>query len=370
MTLIAHTGAAVFDGARLWGCGVLLTHEGRFVGVGDAVPAGAVVREWSGGTVLPGFVDLQVNGGGGVLFNDAPTIATLRVMAQAHRALGTRAFLPTLITDSFDQTKAAIDAVALARAQGMPGIAGLHLEGPHLALARKGAHDGALIRPMDGRDLALLCDAVPRVGNLMVTVAPESVSAAQISALHRAGVIVSLGHSDCSYDDAIAAMAAGATCVTHLFNAMSGLASRAPGLVGAALEQPVAAGLIADGVHVHPTVMRAALRAKPVGVFLVSDAMATAGSDIGGFTLNGRQVLRRHGRLTLADGTLAGADLTMGQAVGVMVSQVGVPLTRALAMATSVPAALLRGFDGVGRFSPGLPVNAIHIAHDGTVTAV
>jgi len=370
MTLIAHTGAAVFDGARLWGLGTLVLRDGRFAGVTGAVPEGAEVRVWQGGTLLPGFVDLQVNGGGGVMFNHAPTLATLAVMAKAHGRLGTRAFLATLISDTPDVTRAAIDAVAQARAQGMTGIAGLHLEGPHLSLARKGAHDGALIRPMGDGDLALLCAAVARVGNLMVTLAPEAARAAQIARLRDAGAIVSLGHSDCTFDAACAAMTAGATCVTHLFNAMSGLNSRAPGLVGAALDRPVSAGLIADGIHVHPATIRAALRAKPAGVFLVSDAMATAGSNIDSFMLNGRQVLRRDGRLTLADGTLAGADLTLARAVGVMVEQVGVPLVRALAMATSVPGALLRDTPCAGRFTLDVSANAIHLARDGTITAV
>ena len=370
MTMIAHRGASVFDGVRLWQPGVMLAEGGRFAGVARDVPKGAVVKEWDGGTLLPGFVDLQVNGGGGVMFNDAPTVATLAVMAAAHWRLGTRAMLPTLNTNIPAHTGAAIEAVEQARAQGVPGIAGLHLEGPHLSVARKGAHDAGLIRPMGADDLVLLCDVVRRVGVLMVTVAPEAVTLAQITALRAAGVIVSLGHSDCSYEAGCAAFDAGATCVTHLFNAMSGLSSRAPGLVGAALDRPVAAGLIADGIHVHPATIRAALRAKPEGVFLVSDAMATAGSDIDQFTLNGRTVLRRVGRLTLEGGTLAGADLTMGQAVRVMVDQVGLPLERVLRMATSGPATVMGDETGLGHLTRGAPLNCIHMAQGGTIIAV
>jgi N-acetylglucosamine-6-phosphate deacetylase len=371
MTRIAHTGAALFDGTALHSGQALITEDGIVVGIGAPGP-GDTVRPLPGGTLLPGFVDLQVNGGGGVMFNDAPTVATLATMARAHADLGTRALLPTLITDTPAMTAAAIDAVAAAMAQGIPGIVGIHLEGPHLSVARKGAHDPALIRPMADTDLALLCAAARRIPHLMVTVAPESVTPEQIADLTGAGILVSLGHSDCGLDAARAAFAAGAVCVTHLFNAMSQLGNREPGLVGAALEAgAVSAGLIADGIHVHPASIRAALRAKqgPGRVFLVTDAMATAGSDIDGFTLNGRWIRRHDGRLTLQDGTLAGADLDFATAIGVLCGPVGLDRAAALAMATSVPADLLGAGGGLGRFVPGQPARAIHLAEDGTVTA-
>ncbi|WP_411976193.1 N-acetylglucosamine-6-phosphate deacetylase [Sulfitobacter faviae] len=346
------TGAQIHDGKRLHPGKVLAQMQdgSRRILTAEEVPQGIVAEPMTGGVLCPGFVDLQVNGGGGVMFNDSPDLATLRRMADAHRSTGVAALLPTLITDTPDKTEAAIEAVVDAIAEGVPGIIGLHLEGPHLALSRKGAHDGALIRPMREADLALILRAAARLPNLMVTVAPENTSTAQIAAMAEAGVVVSLGHSDADYETCMAAFDAGASCVTHLFNAMSQMGNRAPGLVGATLaREGVHAGLIADGIHVHPASMRNALAAKPEGIFLVSDAMATAGSDITGFTLNGRKVYRAEGRLTLADGTLAGADLEMGRAVHVLTHAVGEPLEVALARAISGPVALLREDMGLGR---------------------
>jgi N-acetylglucosamine-6-phosphate deacetylase len=343
----AYIGARIFDGAGLLDDQALLvlTDGTTRITVPQDLPGDCPTHTLDGGTLLSGFVDLQVNGGGGVMFNDAPTVETLATIAAAHRGLGTTAILPTLITDTPAHTAAAIKAVTDALDQRIPGIAGLHLEGPHLSAARKGAHDGALIRPMQDSDLRGLLDAADRIPNLMVTVAPENVTNTQIKALADAGIIVSLGHSDCDYDTAMAAFDAGARCVTHLFNAMSQAQARAPGLVGAALSHPMATcGLIADGVHVHPAMIRAALAAKtgPGDIFLVTDAMATAGSDITSFQLNGREILRKDGRLTLANGTLAGADLTMPQAIRVMVEDVKEPLEKALARATTIPAGMLR----------------------------
>ncbi len=323
----------IFDGTTLRR-GVLLVDGGVVAGVVDVAPAGVPVADL-GGILCPGFVDLQVNGGGGVMLRDADT---LRQMAQAHARLGTTSFLPTLITDTPAQTRRVVDAVASG---GVAGIVGLHLEGPHLSVARKGAHAAGLIRAMRDDDLAFLCAAGARVGRLMVTVSPESVTPAQIATLARAGVIVALGHSDCSYETAQEYVAAGATVATHLFNAMSQMTAREPGLVGAVLtDGQLDAGLIADGVHVHPATIRAALAAKagPGEVFLVTDGMAVAGTLDTEFTLNGRVIHRREGRLTLADGTLAGADLDFAMAIGVMVDRVGVPLAQALAMATRIPA--------------------------------
>jgi N-acetylglucosamine-6-phosphate deacetylase len=343
----AYIGARIFDGAALRDDQALLvlTNGTTRITAPQDLPSDCPAHSLDSGILLSGFVDLQVNGGGGVMFNDAPSVQTLATIAAAHRGLGTAAILPTLITDTPAQTAAAINAVTDAIDQRTPGIAGLHLEGPHLSVARKGAHDGTLISPMQDSDLRMLLDAADRIPNLMVTVAPENVTNTQIKTLADAGIIVSLGHSDCDYDTAMAAFHAGARCATHLFNAMSQAQARAPGLVGAALSHPMAAcGLIADGVHVHPAMIRAALAAKkgPSDIFLVTDAMATAGSDITSFQLNGREILRKDGRLTLADGTLAGADLTMPQAIRVLVEDVKEPLEKALARATTIPAGMLR----------------------------
>lgn len=351
----AYCGAQIFDGAQLRDGVALVAHaEGRFAVLPEiALPDGCPVEALEGGIIAPGFVDVQVNGGGGVMLGDASGTKTLHRIAQAHGGLGTAALLPTLITDSPQAVAATIHAVEQAIAQGVAGIAGLHLEGPHLSVARKGAHDAALIRPMEPDDLALLLRAADRLPTLMVTVAPENVTLAQIRAMADAGIIVSLGHTDADMATCHAAFDAGARCVTHLFNAMSQLGSRAPGLVGATLErEEVFAGLIADGVHVHPATMRIALAAKPRSdrVFLVTDAMATAGAQIDSFTLGGRDIYRKDGRLTLADGTLAGADLAMAQAVARMVRDGGDTPAQALARAITTPAGLLRDTAGAGAF--------------------
>lgn len=351
----------IFDGTTLHDAHALCVTTGRVTAFGpDAQIAdqGQVV-DLKGDILSPGFVDLQVNGGDGILLNDDPSVETLTRMAQAHRRLGVAQLLPTLITDTPENTRAAIAAATDAIQTGVPGIAGLHLEGPHLSVARKGAHDGELIRPMTPEDLQILLDAASALPVLKVTVAPETVTEAQVQTLSRAGVLVSLGHTDADYDTCLRYFEAGARCVTHLFNAMSQLGSRAPGLVGAALGTgAVSAGLIADAVHVHPQTMRAAWAAKaqPGEIFLVSDAMAVAGSDATSFDLNGRTITRKNGILTLADGTLAGADLDLTTAIKTLVEQVGVSLSDALRAATTVPAKLI-----------GAPVP--DVTRDGTSTS-
>ncbi len=366
---VTFVNGPIFDGTHLQGGAAARFENGRFAallpGMGEARDGQIVDLE--GDILSPGYVDLQVNGGDGVMFNDAPDCATLARIARAHRALGVAALLPTLITDTPETTRAAIAAAIEAVAQGVPGIAGLHLEGPHLSVARKGAHDAALIRPMQADDLQALLAAARALPVLKVTVAPESVSEAQVAALAGAGVLVSLGHTDADYHTCLRHVAAGARCATHLFNAMSQLGNRAPGLVGAVLDQgALSAGLIADGIHVHPATLRAAWAAKsgPGQLFLVSDAMAVAGSDRQEFLLGGRRITRRDGRLTLADGTLAGADLDLTTALRVLVEEVGIGLAEALAAATSVPAALIGQSHGL-RLAPGPALDEmIRIAPD------
>ncbi|MDA7429717.1 N-acetylglucosamine-6-phosphate deacetylase [Primorskyibacter aestuariivivens] len=336
----------VFDGTRLRDGLALRFAAGHLDAIGpdeDVTRDGEII-DLGGDIVSPGYVDLQVNGGDGVMFNDDPSVETLRRIASAHRKLGVRALLPTLITDTRDKTRAAIAAATEAIKADVPGIAGLHLEGPHLSVERKGAHDPALIRPMDRDDLDALLTAAEALPVLKVTIAPENVAEEQVRVLSDAGVLVSLGHTDAGYDRCRRYFAAGARCATHLFNAMSQLGNREPGLVGAVLaDGHVSCGLIADAVHVHPETMRAAWAAKagPGRIFLVSDAMAVAGTDCTQFELGGRRIRRSNGILTLSDGTLAGADLDLTTAVRIMVEKVGVPVETALQAATSVPAALV-----------------------------
>ena len=271
--------------------------------------------------------------------------------------------MPTLITDAPEVTARVIAAGIEAARSGVAGFLGLHLEGPHLDPRRKGAHDAKLIRPMTESDLSQLCQAARDLPALMVTLAPASVTEKQITQLADAGVIVSLGHSEATCAEARAAIAAGARCATHLFNAMSALGNREPGLVGAVLSSTLAAGVIPDGHHVAIETLRVALAARPEGLFLVSDCMAVAGSEAQEFLLGGRKILRRDGRLMLEDGTLAGADLTLPRAVQVMVQEVGLPLDRALGMVTRTPAELLRN-DRLARLIPGAFADIVHLNAD------
>ncbi|MEM8630563.1 MAG: N-acetylglucosamine-6-phosphate deacetylase [Pseudomonadota bacterium] len=364
-------GARIFDGAGFRdGCAMHIS-GGHVATIGPVLEAGrADVFDLGGGIVAPGYVDLQVNGGDGIMFNDDPDTATLHRMAQAHGRLGATSILPTLITDTPENTARAVSATIEATQAAEPGILGLHLEGPHLSIARKGAHDPALIRPMENPDLETLIAAAATLPVLKVTLAPESVTVDQVRALADAGVVVSIGHSDCGFDEATAFAEAGATCATHLFNAMSQLGNREPGVVGAALATgSVFAGMIADFVHVHPATVAVALAAKsgPGRIFLVSDAMAVAGSDATDFSLNGRRVTRENGRLTLDDGTLAGADLDLTTAIRNLVS-IGLDLGDALAMATSVPGDLIGR--RAGRLVEGGPADFVHLSDDLTLAGV
>lgn len=366
---LALTGARIFDGAD-WHDDAALVVSGGLVEaiVGrDAVPANAETIDLGGGLLAPGFVDLQVNGGGGVMLNDHPDFASIETICQAHVPFGTTALLPTLITDTPEITAAAVTAGAEAARRKLPGFLGLHLEGPHLSLARKGAHDPKLIRPMNDADQAALIAARAKLPVLQTTIAPESVTAAQVEALAKAGIVVSLGHSDTDYATATAYADAGASMATHLFNAMSQIGNREPGLAGAAVDSgKVFAGLIADGIHVHPATIEIALKAKqgPARIFLVTDAMATIGTDMTSFTLNGRTIYRKDGSLRLADGTLAGADLDMISAVRFMHKVVGIKLAEALRMASLYAAEAVGQSHRLGRLAKGTAADIVALTDD------
>jgi N-acetylglucosamine-6-phosphate deacetylase len=363
----AIKGATIFDGETWHERSALVVRDGSVEAiVADvAIPAGLRLLETDGGLLAPGFVDVQVNGGGGVMFNDRPDAETIRTICRAHAPFGTTALLPTLITDTPEITAQAIAAGAEAARQNIPGFLGLHLEGPHLSISRKGAHDPALIRPMSDADKAALIAARKQMPVLLTTVAPETVPAWRIAALAAADVVVSLGHSDASSALAATAAEAGASMVTHLFNAMSQIGNREPGLVGAALDTGLlSCGLIADGIHVDPATIGIALRAKqgPGRIFLVTDAMATIGTDMTSFTLNGRTIRRENGRLTLEDGTLAGADLDMISAVRFMHRTLGVELGEALRMASLYPAENIGQGARHGRLAPGARADIVHLS--------
>ena len=306
------------------------------------------------GTLVPGFIDVQVNGGGGALFNSSPTVACIETIGKAHARFGTTGFLPTLITDNVQVMAKAADAVALAVAQKSAGVLGVHFEGPHLSVPKKGVHPQGFIREITEAELAIFCHQ--DLGIRVVTLAPENVSPEVIRLLVESGVKVWLGHSNADYDTVVAALAAGATGFTHLYNAMSPLGSREPGVVGAAIESETAwCGLIVDGHHVHPAAARIALRAKPRGkVMLVTDAMPPVGlDDETSFELFGTQVLRVGDRLNAVTGELAGCVLDMATAVENSVKMLGLPLGEALRMASLYPAEFLGIAESVGRLAVG-----------------
>jgi N-acetylglucosamine-6-phosphate deacetylase len=355
-------GARIFDGERLHDdCALVVEGESvqaltRF----EDRPRGGEQVDLGGGVLSPGFIDWQINGGGGVLFNANPTVDGIAAIAAAHRRAGVTAFLPTVVTDA---PRVLAHALAAAReaCERIPGALGIHVEGPFIDPKRKGVHPPEFIRPMKDEDAKALIAG--RAGVMVVTLAPASVPLHFVSRLAKAGIVVSLGHSDASGEEAQAVFDAGASAATHLYNAMSQLSSRAPGVVGATLSDPrIICGLIADGEHAHALAYRVALAAKgPRGIALVSDAMppAAGGPDV--FELQGRRMTRVGAKLVAEDGTLAGAAITMRDAVDYVVNVLKVPLSDALMMATLTPARLLRVDDRIGQLRPGHRADLVHL---------
>jgi len=361
---IALVNARVLFGEELRDGLAVLIEGGRIAAVLDGDDpriGGASTTDLGGNLLLPGFIDCQVNGGGGVLFNDAPTVGTIRRIGAAHRRFGTTGFLPTLISDDSERMRAAIAAVDEAIATGVPGVLGIHLEGPYIAPARRGAHDAAKFRALDDDELELVCSL--RNGVTVLTLAPEQVSSQQVRALVARGVIVCAGHTAATYAQARSALDAGARGFTHLYNAMSPLQGREPGVVGAALEDAASwCGIIVDGHHVHPAALRIALAAKPRGkLMLVTDAMPPVGADSDTYTLAGAIVTCRDGRCETADGVLAGSALDMARAVRNTVDALGVPLAEAARMAATYPADFLGIADQRGRIAAGLRAELVEL---------
>jgi N-acetylglucosamine-6-phosphate deacetylase len=345
----------IFDGHRWHERAAILIEHGRILALvsWDGIPADCERTSLPAGAfITPGLIDLQVNGGGGLLLNDHPTAEGMRTIAGAHRRYGTTGCLPTLITDTRERAQAAI---AAARAiAGRDGILGLHLEGPFISPLRPGVHRPDLITQAHASDLDWLGD-LAGAGRSLVTLAPECVPAGFVRALAVSGVRISVGHSEATAAVVLRAVDDGMTGVTHLFNAMPPLAGRAPGIVGAALAEPrLTAGLIADGIHVDPIALRSAFAAKGAdGIALVTDAMPTVGAALERFTLMGRSVTLTDGRLTTEAGTLAGAHLDMASAVRNAVNLAGVPLEDALRAASWTPARFLGLEHERGALRPG-----------------
>jgi N-acetylglucosamine-6-phosphate deacetylase len=360
---LAIVADKVFDGTTIHARAAVRIESGRIealVSPSDVEPGETVVHLPAGTLLSPGFIDVHVNGGGGALLNDEPTVEGVRTIAETHRRFGTTGLLPTLISDTREVIRRAIEAVAQAIEDRVPGVLGIHLEGPFLNPARKGVHPASHLVAMTDGDIDLLSSLGER-GLTLVTLAPERVPEGTIRELSRRGVLVCAGHTDAAEEDLEAAIAEGLAGFTHLYNAMSQLGSRAPGAVGTALtDDNTYAGIIPDGHHVADRSLRLAYRAKGhERLMIVSDAMTPVGTAMDRFTLLGTPIFVRDGRCVTADGTLAGAAIDMAGAVRHMVQRVGVPLEHALAMASRTPARFLKRGAELGSIEPGRRANLV-----------
>ena len=345
----------------------VLLEQGRIEDVvpqSDARCRQATHHDLGGHLLLPGFIDAQVNGGGGVLFNDAPDVEEIRAIGQAHRKFGTTGFLPTLISADLDVVARAIAAVRGALQARVPGVLGIHIEGPFLNVARKGIHDAIKLRELDASAIGLLTSL--QGGRTLVTLAPEMTTPALILKLVSAGVVVSAGHTNATYAQISQALRHGLTGFTHLFNAMSQLTGREPGVVGAALDDPNSwCGIIVDGQHTDPVVLRIAMRCKRHDRFmLVTDAMPSVGTANDSFEFQGRRI-RVSGNVCLdEDGRLAGSNIDMASCVRNAMSLLGLSLPEAVRMASLHPAQFLGLSHDLGRIAPGYRANLVLATED------
>ena len=371
MTTTALTGATLVLPDRLLEEHALLVADGRIAAIlpERELPRGWPSRDLAGGWLLPGFIDTQVNGGGDVLLNDDCSVGGVRAIAAAHRRFGTTGMLPTLISDRPPVVEAAVAAVDAAMAQGSAGVLGIHVEGPHLNAERRGIHDAGRFSIIDGDAVARLTRS--NIGATLVTLAPELAPPGAIRALAERGVLVAAGHSMADYDQTRRAIDDGIAGFTHLFNAMTQLGSREPGMVGAALEdRRTSFGIIVDGLHVHPATLRVALAARGLdGVMLVTDAMPPVGGAATAFQLMGREISVVDGTCRSAEGTLAGSALTMIQAFRNAMDLLGLDLCEASRLASGNPARFLRLQARTGSLTAGLQADLVHLDQDRRVTA-
>lgn len=363
MSSVLFTNGQVFDGEQIHTNKSVLVENGLVATLSDTDSCAVKTETYNleGRLLAPGFIDIQVNGGGGVLFNNAPCIDTLRTMAKAHRRFGTIGLLPTFISDADGLMQDAVSAVNEALAHNVPGILGIHLEGPCLNSQRKGVHSEKYLRNIDAPLFKLITSL--KAGKTLLTLAPELAGNTMIKALHTAGVVVFAGHSAATYEDTMAAFDSGLRGFTHLFNAMPPLLSRVPGIVGAALtDEESYVGIIADGFHVHPASFSIAVAAKQKGKsLLVTDAMSSVGSSIGSgvetegktFTLYGEVIKVEGGRCVTQGGVLAGSDLNMLDAVKNTMKFTGLSKEEALRMASTYPAQAIHLGDELGFIKPG-----------------
>jgi N-acetylglucosamine-6-phosphate deacetylase len=350
----ALVGATVFDGTRLRRDQAVLIASGNIKDVvAESTLASGTDRQKIAGLLAPGLIDIQVNGGGGVLFNDQPTAEGIAAIGAAHRRYGTTGFLPTLITHTADCKKEAIAAASAAIQARSAGVLGIHLEGPFLNPERKGIHRAELMRGIAGSDEAMI--DLPAGGRILMTVAPEKTDPETIARLARSGIIVAAGHTKADVDTIRRAQAAGLTGITHLYNAMPPMMGREPGPVGAALDdKELWCGLIVDLHHVSAVALRVAIAARGTErMILVTDAMPSVGSDATSFNLLGQDIKLTDGALVSKEGTLAGSNLDMASAVRNTVRHLGVAVEEALRMASLYPAEFLRLDHELGRIAPG-----------------
>jgi N-acetylglucosamine-6-phosphate deacetylase len=354
-------GPKIFTGFDILEDHSVVITDGIIDGVvpSDQIGSGIQKVDLGGGLLAPGFLDLQVNGGGGAFFNTSPDLNSLDIISKTHRCHGTTGLLPTLISDSSEALSAAATAVRTAINNKMPGIVGVHFEGPYINLHRRGIHAKEYIAPKNFDAIELL--ATLEVGTTLLTVAPECVPKGLIRRLTGCGVHIAIGHSNATYEEASIALAEGARGFTHLFNAMTPLKSRQPGCVGAALDDDTSwFGIIADGYHVHPATLRIALAAKSPGkVILISDAMPATKSNMSTFDWNGETIYVEKGRCTTADGTLAGSTLTLRDAIVYVIENLNIGLEEALRMASAYPAEAIGRQDEFGYVRPGNHANLV-----------
>ncbi len=364
--LTAFVNGAILTATGLGRDQAVLAEGGRILRIvpAVAVPANAVKEDLSGGTLLPGFVDVQVNGGGGALFNESPTVDGLKAIGKAHARFGTTGFMPPIISTDLASIGNAITAVDQAIAAGVPGVLGIHIEGPYLSPKRRGIHNPKEFPALDEAAISVLSSL--KRGKTMVTLAPDVVAPDAITKLCKAGVLVSIGHTDASYEQVQAALKAGACGFTHLFNAMSPLGTRAPGAVGAALDDRASwCGIIGDGHHVHPAALRVAFACRGADkLMLVTDAMPPVGSDAPSFMLQGRTIRVENGCCYGPDGTLAGSATDMAAIFRNALEIFDVDVATASRLASRNAAAFLGLQNEIGAIAPGARADFVLLNHD------
>ena len=359
-------GSKIFDGDKFLDGMAIVLEDGIIAKMLPAndIDTESTVINLAGGIIAPGFIDLQVNGGGGSFFTNDTSVEALKIIVNGHRPTGTTSMMPTLISDTREVHQAGVKAVIDAIEQGVAGILGIHIEGPFFSLAKRGAHNEKYIRRMTAEDETWLTKI--KGCKVIVTIAPEEVQSGQIKNLSNAGIYVCAGHTNAKYEDVIRGINEGLSGFTHLFNAMSPLAGRLPGTVGAALESDSTwCGIIVDGHHVHAASVRLAYQTKPRGkLFLVSDSMSTVGAEEKSFIIYGETISEKNGALVNAQGRLAGSAIGLIDAVRISVMEVGLPLEEVLRMASLYPAEYMEIACELGRIKSGYRADLVHFDDD------